>query len=56
MDLAVLWFGIVAFFFVGYFVLEGAFAVGYAVMGRDVSRCTSSAIARKRCSTSRRKR
>ncbi|MDN4596267.1 cytochrome d ubiquinol oxidase subunit II [Leifsonia virtsii] len=38
MDLAVLWFGIVAFFFVGYFVLDGFdFGVGMALpfLGRD---------------------
>ncbi|ANF30796.1 cytochrome C oxidase assembly protein [Leifsonia xyli] len=38
MDLAVLWFGIIAFFFVGYFVLDGFdFGVGMALpfLGRD---------------------
>lgn len=38
MDLAVLWFGIVAFFFVGYFVLDGFdFGVGMALpfLGKD---------------------
>ncbi|WP_158864021.1 cytochrome d ubiquinol oxidase subunit II [Leifsonia sp. AG29] len=38
MDLAVLWFGIVAFFFVGYFVLDGFdFGVGMSLpfLGRD---------------------
>jgi cytochrome d ubiquinol oxidase subunit II len=38
MDLAILWFGIVAFFFVGYFVLDGFdFGVGMALpfLGRD---------------------
>src|SRR4051812_1799879 len=38
MDLAVLWFGFVAFFFVGYFVLDGFdFGVGMALpfLGRD---------------------
>jgi cytochrome d ubiquinol oxidase subunit II len=38
MDLATLWFGIVAFFFVGYFVLDGFdFGVGMALpfLGRD---------------------
>ncbi|MFF1574532.1 cytochrome d ubiquinol oxidase subunit II [Leifsonia sp. NPDC058292] len=38
MDLALLWFGIVAFFFVGYFVLDGFdFGVGMALpfLGRD---------------------
>ncbi|WP_025155867.1 cytochrome d ubiquinol oxidase subunit II [Leifsonia aquatica] len=38
MDLAILWFGIVAFFFVGYFVLDGFdFGVGMALpfLGKD---------------------
>src|ERR1700712_1422446 len=38
MDLATLWFGIVAFFFVGYFVLDGFdFGVGMSLpfLGRD---------------------
>jgi len=38
MDLAILWFGIVAFFFIGYFVLDGFdFGVGMALpfLGRD---------------------
>lgn len=38
MDLAVLWFGIVAFFFIGYFVLDGFdFGVGMSLpfLGRD---------------------
>ena len=38
MDLAILWFGIVAFFFVGYFVLDGFdFGVGMSLpfLGRD---------------------
>jgi cytochrome d ubiquinol oxidase subunit II len=38
MDLAVLWFGIIAFFFVGYFVLDGFdFGVGMSLpfLGRD---------------------